>query len=404
VSASKTPEDLRLETRLARQLAATDPTYGAAAPPIYQTSTHTFANWDAVAHAFDDRANTAFYGRQLNPTVQLAQQTLAQLAGAESARLFGSGMAAISASLLASVSAGDHIVSANGVYGPAGRFMADWLPVKAGVTTTFVQSMDPAAFLAASTAKTRVIYLETPSSGLFELQDIAAIARLVKEAGKQHIIRIIIDNTWATPLKQQPLQLGADLEIHSASKYLGGHSDLIAGVVLGCAELIESLTNDEAELLGARAAPLDAWLLLRGLRTLPWRMQAHEENGLAVARWLEGHPKIRQVRHPGLPSHPQYALAQQQMSGSSSLFSFELDTDELDSIKRFFDSLMLFGRGVSWGGHESLIFAPAISALKEQTPERFRAMGLNLSDMRVSVGLEHPDDLIADLAQGLEQI
>lgn len=400
VSERKSNDDLHLETQLARQLADTDPAYGAAAPPIYQTSTHTFDSWDALAAAFDNRADTAFYGRQLNPSVQLTQRALAQMAGAEAARLFGSGMGAISASLLACLSNGDHLVAANGVYGPAGRFMAEWLPAKAGINTTFVKDMTPQAFCDACTPRTRVIYLETPSSGHFELQDIAAIAVLVKDRG----IRIIVDNTWATPLGQSPLALGADLEIHSASKYLGGHSDLIAGVVLGSTALVQSISDDEAELLGARLAPMEAWLLLRGLRTLPWRMRAHEANGLAVARWLEEQPKIRKVKHPGLASHPQHQLAQRQMSRFSSLFGFTLATDDLDAIKAFFNSLKLFGRGVSWGGHESLIFAPAISALKEQSAERFAAMGLSLSDMRVSIGLEHADDLIADLRQALQKI
>ena len=392
--------NLEIETYLARYLGRADEVFGAVAPPIYQTSTHTFEDWDAVANAFDNRVNTPFYGRQLNPTVQLAEEVLAHLAGAERARLFGSGMAAITAALLASLKTGDHMVVVNGVYGPAGRFIASWLPEKAGITASFVSASSAEAFVKACTPQTRVIYLETPSSGHFELQDIAAIADIVQDRD----IRVIVDNTWATPLRQRPLALGAHLEIHSASKYLSGHSDVIAGVLLGTAELIESITEDEAELLGARLAPLEAWLLLRGLRTLPWRLDAHERNGLIVAEWLETHPKVSQVFHPGLKSHPQHELASRQMSGSSGLFSFTLGTNDLVAVKQFFNGLKLFGRGVSWGGHESLVFAPAISASREQSAERLSAMDISVNTMRLSIGLEHPDDLIADLEQALLRI
>ncbi|MEE4299121.1 MAG: aminotransferase class I/II-fold pyridoxal phosphate-dependent enzyme [Pseudomonadales bacterium] len=390
----------RPETRLNHDGEHADRVHGAVIPPLYQNSTHVFDSWDALDAAFEDRTGTAVYGRQRNPTVAAAEAQLAALAGAERARLFGSGMGAISSALLASLRAGDHLVTIDNVYGPAARFMDSWLAEKAGVSTSFVRGSDPSEFEAALTPRTRVIYLESPSSAKFGLQDIAAIAEIARPRG----IRVIIDNTWATPLNQRPLELGADLEIHSASKYLGGHSDLIAGVLLGRAELVDAIATMEAELLGARAAPFEAWLLLRGLRTLPARMAAHERGGLAVARFLEGDARIAEVLHPGLPSHPQHALAQRQMSGSSSLFAFTLATDDVAAVKRFFDSLVLFRRGVSWGGHESLVYSISISALKEYTPERFAAMGLRPGDMRVSVGLEHPDDLIADLAQALDRI
>lgn len=390
----------RAETRLVHDRERADSVHGAVVPPLYQNSTHTFDSWDSLDAAFEDRTGTPVYGRQMNPTVNAVENQLARLAGAERARLFGSGMGAISASLLASLRADDHIITVNQVYGPAGRFMGTWLAEKAGITTTFVEGSSPDDFAKAMTERTRVIYLETPSSARFELQDIAAVCALARNRG----IRVLVDNTWATPLRQRPLELGAHLEIHSASKYLGGHSDLIAGVVLGAAADVDPIATVEAELLGARAAPFEAWLLLRGLRTLPARLDAHERGGLAVARWLERDHRIEDVSHPGLPSHPQHALAARQMSGSSSLFAFTLATRDTAAVKRFFDGLKLFGRGVSWGGHESLIYSPAISALKEQTPERFAAMGLHAGDMRVSIGLEHPDDLIADLAQALDRI
>lgn len=392
--------DWHPETRLIHDGEHADTVYGAVIPPLYQNSTHIFASWDALDAAFEDRTGTPVYGRQLNPTVRAAETQLAALAGAEKARLFASGMGAISSALLASLAPGDHLITLRNVYGPAANFMGTWLPQKMGVTTTFVDGDDVAEIEAAIQPQTRVIYLESPSSAKFSLQDISAVTALAAPRG----IRVITDNTWATPLFQNTLEMGVDLEIHSVSKYLGGHSDLIAGVVLGRAELIDAIATTEAELLGARASPFEAWLLQRSLRTLPARMAAHERNGLAVARYLDTHPGISEVRHPGLESHPQFALAQRQMRGSSSLFGFTLATVELAAIKHFFDAVTLFGRGVSWGGHESLIYAPSISALKEQTPERFAAMGLRAGDMRVSVGLEHPDDLIADLDQALAQI
>ena len=390
----------RPETRLVHDVDHGDTVHGAVIPPLYQNSTHVFESWDALDAAFEDRTGTAVYGRQVNPTVRAAEAQLAALAGAERCRLFASGMGAISSALLGSLRAGDHLVTVDTVYGPAGRFMGTWLAEKAGVTTTFVTGTDPAEFEAAFTDATRVIYLETPSSAKFALQDIAAVAALARPRG----IRVIVDNTWATPLAQRTLELGADLEVHSASKYLGGHSDLIAGALLGSAELVDPIATVEAELLGARAAPFEAWLLLRGLRTLPVRLAAHAANGIAVARFLEGDPRVESVLHPALPSHPQHALARRQLTGASSLFAFTLATDDVAAVKRFFDALDLFGRGVSWGGHESLIYSPSISALKEQTPERFAAMGLRPGDMRVSVGLEHPDDLIDDLQQALDHL
>jgi len=397
VSKDNNPNPLSIETELARQLHDADPLFGSAAPPIYQTSTHTFPTWDSLSDAFDDRANTPFYGRQLNPTVKLTEEAIAKMSGAEKARLFGSGMGAVSAALLTCLKHGDHVITVDGVYGPATKFMGVWLPEKLGVTTTFLKMGRVEEVAAALTDRTSVIYLETPTSSHLNLQDIRAIADLVADRD----IKIIVDNSWATPLRQRTLDLGAHLEVHSASKYMAGHSDLIAGVVLGDTEIMARLSGTESELLGSRLSPLEAWLLLRGLRTLPLRLDAHERNGLKVAQWLEAHPKVARVRFPGLESHPQYELAKRQMSGVSSLFYVTLASNDLDAVKRFFDSLTLFGRGVSWGGHESLIFAPAISAIREQTPERFEAMGVAISDMRLAIGLEDPDDLIRDLDNAL---
>ena len=247
---------------------------------------------------------------------------------------------------------------------------------------------------------TSLIYLESPSSVIFSLQDLEAVSKLAKAHG----IKTAIDNTWASPLYQNPLRFGIDLEIHSCSKYIGGHSDVVAGIVVGSKVDIENIFTKEFELLGAKIAPFEAWLLLRSLRTLKIRMEQHQKNGLLVAKFLESHPKIQKVNYPGLESFPQYQLGKQQMSGFTGLMSFQLKTTNLDSIKTFFNGLELFQIGVSWGGHESLIYAPAISYLKELNKEQFEGLGISLGDMRISVGLESAEDLIEDLTLALSKI
>ena len=387
-------------TRLIHDGEHGDARYGAVVPPLYQNSTFAFDSWDALDAAFEDRTGTPVYSRQINPSVRAAEAQLARLAGCERARLFASGMAAISAAILHCLRQGDHVITIRNVYGPAANFLGTYLPEKMGIRTSFVAGDDVDDIEAAICDDTRLIYLESPSSGRFTLQDIAAVAQLARPRG----IRLVCDNTWATPLYQNTLALGADLEIHSVSKYLGGHSDIVAGAVLGSGALVDAIATTEGELVGGRMAPFEAWLLLRSLRTLPARMALHQANGLAVARHLEDHPAIARVTHPGLASHPQHELAQRQMRGHSSLFAFTLATEDVGAIRRFFDATRLFQRAVSWGGHESLIYSPVISYIREQPPERLAAMGLEPGLMRVSVGLEDAGDLIADLDQALAQI
>lgn len=391
------PESLHLETLLAHYAEDRAAHAGAVVPPIYQNSLFTFESWEAIDAAFDDRVANSIYTRGRNPTVALVEEKIARLAGGDRARLFASGMAAISSAVMHCVDAGDHIVTVKNIYGPANNLMNVFLRRKMGVETTFVAGDRVEDFEAAITDRTRLIYLESPSSAVFGLQDIAAVAALARSRE----IRTIIDNTWATPVFQQPLALGIDFEVHSCSKYLGGHSDIVAGVVIGREDEMRTLAVREYELLGGKMAPFEAWLILRSLRTLPMRMRQHQENALAVAHYLAAHPRIRQVRYPGLTSFPQYDLGRRQMSGYSGLLGFTLDTDDLPSIKRFFNGLEIFQIGVSWGGHESLIYAPAISYLKELPPEQFAGLGIAMGDMRISVGLEHADDLIADLDQAL---
>ncbi|QSX41411.1 trans-sulfuration enzyme family protein [Shewanella cyperi] len=401
--------------------------FGAVVPPIYQNSLFTFDSWEAIASAFEDKINTPIYSRGHNPTVVEAERVLAAFAGAEKAKLFASGMAAISAGILHFLQPSCHVICVRNAYGPVLALLEQYLAPKLNIELSFVGGAEVEEIAACIRGNTKLIYLESPGSGLFGLQDLSTVAALARAHG----IATMADNTWATPLFQRPLALGIDLEVHSCSKYLGGHSDIIAGALLGSAALLDAIHSREFELLGARIAPMEAWFLLRSLRTLPLRMARHQQSGLAVATMLAAHPKVARVDYPGLPGFPQAELARRQMSGFSGLMGFRLKAglkaglkeglaegahtesaeagsadvrDAEAAARRFVNALRLIRIGVSWGGHESLIYAPAIGYQKELDPERFAALGLSPAQMRLSVGLEHVGDLIADLQQALEKV
>lgn len=373
---------------------------GAVVPPIFQNTLFTFENWDAIDAAFDDKINTSIYSRGRNPGVNIVEQKLAKLAGGEKARLFASGMAAITAAIMHFLSATDHVIAIKNIYGPANNLLSVYLKKKMEIETTFVSGNNLNEFKEAIRTNTKLIYLESPSSAIFSIQDIENICKLARSKN----IKTIIDNTWASPIFQKPLKMGVDLEIHSCSKYIGGHSDVIAGLVIGSSKNIDSIAVNEFELLGSKIAPIEAWLLMRSLRTLPIRMKAHQENAIKIATFLKSHSKVGTVNYPGLKSFPQHNLAKRQMTGFSGLMSFKLNTSDLLQIKTFVNSLKIFKIGVSWGGHESLVYAPAISYLKELNPVQFKGLGISLGDMRISVGLENADDLINDLKQALNTI
>jgi len=374
--------------------------HGAVVPPIFQNSLFTFENWDAIDEAFDHKDEAFLYSRLLNPTVKIAEDKIAQICNGEKAKLCASGIAAVTSAILHCVNAGDHIVTIKNIYGPTNNFIDRYLKSKFNIDSTYVDGRNTLKFEQAIQPNTTLIYLESPASLTLELQDLQAVAKLAKRKN----IKTIIDNTWATPIFQKPLELGIDLEVHSVSKYLCGHSDVIAGVIVGSAELINSIILSEHELLGAKMAPFEGWLILRSLRTLTIRMKAHMNSALKIAKFLEEQPQIGNVNYPGLESFPQYALGKQQMTGYSGLLSFQLNTKDIYKIKAFVDSLKLFKLGVSWGGHDSLIYAPVISYLKELSPDKFEAMGIDASLLRISVGLEHVDDLIEDLDSALTTI
>ncbi len=373
---------------------------GAVVPPIYQNSLFTMESWEDIDQAFDDRVNNYIYSRGNNPSVRIVEDKIAQIAGGESAKLFASGMGAISASILSCIEKGSHVITIKNIYGPTNNLLQSYFKPKFGIDITYISGTEISEFENAIQDNTSLIFLESPSSVIFSLQDIKSISKLAKNKG----IKTIIDNTWATPIYQKPLAMGVDLEVHSCSKYICGHSDVVAGVVIGSEEIITNIFTKEFELLGAKIAPFEAWLLLRSLRTLKIRMEQHQKNALIIAKFLEKHPKIEKVNYPGLKSFPQYELGKKQMTGFSSLMSFQLKTDDLEKIKQFFNGLSLFQIGVSWGGHESLIYAPAISYLKELSKEQFDEMGIQLGDMRISIGLESAEDLMEDINRSLSSI
>ncbi|GAB2931795.1 PLP-dependent aspartate aminotransferase family protein [Nonomuraea fastidiosa] len=365
---------------------------GAVNPPVFENSLFTFETAEELGEAVRNEDERYVYWRGTNPTVDLAQRKLAALERGERAKCFGSGMGAISATISSLVSAGDHVLVLGAVYGPTTQFLR-YLE-KFGVSHTHVD--DLGAGDSAIRASTRLLYFESPSYMAYRVVDIAEVTAWARERG----LVTVMDNTWSTPLFQKPLTMGVDLVVHSLSKYIGGHSDLVGGVVVGPSRLIRPLALQEYQLYGAAMSPHDAAKVIKGLRTLPVRMAAHQERGLAVASFLEGHPAVREVNHPGLPSHPGHAIALRQMSGFSSVFSLVLNTESRAEVGAFLDKLRHFRIGVSWGGFESLVNAPALTT--EESVRR--TMGIPVGLVRLSVGLEPADTLIKDLGLALEGV
>lgn len=367
--------------------------FNAVSPPVFQTSNFSFDSFDALRAALSDELSSFIYTRGRNPTAEIVEAKIAALEHGEKAKLLGSGAAAITNAVMSCVAAGDHIVCVRDAYSWATRLIGTYLP-RFGVTSTFVDGSDTDAVLAAIQPNTRLIYLESPTSLTFGLQDVPAIVAEARARG----IRTIMDNSWATPLYCNPLDWGVDLVVHSASKYLGGHSDLVAGVIIGKKEDIDRIIRTESLQFGAVADPFMAWLLLRGLRTLHVRLPVHFEHGLEIARWLEARPEVDAVYHPFLPSHPQHELARRLMRGGGGLFSFRLRTRDLRAVRGFADSLRVFRMAVSWGGYESLALPIAAVYPKGSVPEDRIGM------VRLHIGLESPEILREDLARGFEAI
>ncbi len=365
------------------------------APPIHVASTYRFTCAEESATAFEQE-HLPIYTRWGNPTIAMLEARVAALEGGEAALAAASGMAAVSAALLAVLEAGDHVVATTGLYSGTYNLLTRDL-ARLGIETTLVPPADTAAFEAALRPETRVLYLESPGNPTLDLNDISGLAELARSRG----LISMIDNTFATPLNQRPLALGVDVVLHSATKYLGGHGDAIAGVIVGTENFIRRAQKGPLRNVGGCIAPFNAWLVARGLETFPLRMARHNENALAVATWLAECPEVAWVRYPWHPSHPQYALAQQQMpGGGGGVVVFELEGG-LEAGARLLDRVALCSRAVSLGDTRTLITHPA-STTHHSVPRQVRlASGLADGLVRLAVGLEDVEDLLADLEDAL---
>jgi cystathionine gamma-lyase len=374
-------------TRVIHAGQSPDPSTGAVMPPIYATSTYVQSS-PGVHQGYE-------YSRTQNPTRMAWERCLADLESGTHGFAFASGMAAI-ATLLELLDAGSHVVAMDDLYGGTGRLFNRVRARSAGLRVSYADLAEPAALGQALQDDTRMVWIETPTNPMLKLVDIAAVSAEAKEHGAL----VVVDNTFASPWSQRPLELGADIVVHSATKYLNGHSDVVGGIVAVCdaalAEQLAFLQNS----IGAVAGPFDSFLALRGVKTLALRMERHNANGLTVARWLEGRPEVERVIYPWLDSHPQHELARRQMAGGGGIVSFVI-RGGLDSARRFLEACSIFTLAESLGGVESLVNHPAIMT-HASVPAATRArLGISDSLVRLSVGIEDGDDLLADLEQAL---
>ena len=364
--------------------------FNAVSPPIVQTSNFLFETVDDMRKAFAAEYDVFLYSRGNNPTVEILKQKLAAFDGAEDALVFNSGASAIFCSVLPFLKAGDHLVSVQSPYTWAQRLFDVILP-RFGVTTSYIDGSDPANWEQATQGNTVLYYLESPNSWTYALQDLAAVSQLAKSRG----IITIIDNSYCTPIYQQPIALGIDLSLQSATKYIGGHSDVVAGVVSGSKAHIEKIFYSEYMTTGAGATPFHAWLLLRGLRTLPMRLERISQTAQLVIDWLEKQHWVEQIWYPLHPSFAQLSLATKQMTGAGGLCTISVRSKSLDQIEAFCNSLRRFRMAVSWGGHESLLIPKCAGLAVHQ----FDGQNSIHRQMRIYIGLEEAAVLQADLEQ-----
>jgi len=365
------------------------------ATPVHQTTTFRATEADAIARHSVEISPATFYTRYGNPTIEVLEKVVADLEGGERALSFASGMAAVSTTLLSLLKPGDHVVAGNSLYTATAKLLTNEFQ-ELGVKVDFVEATDADAFARAARPETRLFYLETPSNPMLLLSDLAAVCQIAKARR----ILTLVDNTFATPYNQRPLSLGADVVLHSATKYLGGHSDVLAGCAVCSSKVAEALWLKRT-LLGGTLDPFAAWLVLRGIKTLALRMERHNRNALATAQALESHPAVSRVLYPGLPSHPQHGLAARQMTGYGGMLSFELRGGREAGV-RFVESTRLAVLAVSLGGVETLVEHPASMSHSLLSDDELRRAGIPPGLIRLSVGIEHPDDLIADLRQALD--
>lgn len=377
------------ETEAVRGGTNLDKKNGPLATPIYQTSTFEVTDNDQQVRATD---TDMFYTRYGNPTHTVVESAIAKLEGADAALLFASGMGAITTSILALLKSGDHVVAQRDIYGGASKFFTQWLP-KLGIETTLVDTVEYQQHEQAIRPNTKILYLESPTNPTLRIVDLHKASALAQ----RHGLISMIDSTFATPINQRPVEFGIDLVIHSGTKYFGGHSDLISGVVAGRQELIDRIRQTRTT-LGGVMDPHAAWLLLRGIKTLAVRVQRQNESALRIAQFLAEHSKVRRVHYPFLDGHPQRAVAMEQMSGGGGMLSFEVEGTG-DDAKRMTEALRLFTLAPSLGGVDSLVSIPVLTSHAMISPDQRQKMGVTEQLIRLSVGIENADDLIADLEQ-----
>jgi methionine-gamma-lyase len=389
---------LKMETRVVRSEGKYDGRR-LVSVPIYQSALFPFQSAEEGAALFAKRAEGYFYTRFGNPTHTAFEKLMANLEGGEEGVAFSSGMAAILTIIYVLCKRGGQVLASNPIYGGTYSLFADILPAM-GVDLRYLDAQTfPQALPKAVSRRTQVLFLESPTNPTMDMVDIEAVAGF----GKKHGIPVVVDNTFATPYHQQPLEMGATAVLHSATKYLGGHGDTIGGIVVADRGLANKVKQEQIR-MGNNIAPFTAWLLIRGIKTLALRMEKHSENALAVARFLEGHPKVKRVYYPGLPSHPQYSLARKQMkNGFSGMVAFEIKGGRKEGA-RFLNNLNLCMVAISLGAVETLIEHPASMTHASVSAEELKKGGISEGMIRMSVGIENKEDIIADLEQGLRKI
>ncbi len=363
------------------------------ATPIYLSATFESEDYDEQIALEEAKADT-FYSRYGNPTLSVAERTLAELEGAEEAAVFGSGMAAITTALFTFLKKGDHAVFQREIYGGAYRFAREFLP-QWGVEVSWVDVTDSKGFEKAIRDTTRLLYVESPTNPTLKVLDIGSVAKIAEKHG----VITIIDSTFATPLNTRPIELGIDGVVHSVTKYLGGHSDLLGGVFAGSHRLVDRV-KDSLRVLGGILDPHAAYLLIRGMKTVGVRVEQHNRNGIELAKFLEDHSRVLKVFYPHLESHPHYELAISQLRGGGGVLSFEIDGD-LETAKRFADALKLIRIAPSLGGVESLLSIPCLTSHAMLSPEEREKAGIRDSLVRIAFGIEAPEDLMSDIDQAL---
>lgn len=368
---------------------------GAVSPPIFQTSLFTFKDFNTFVEAHEEELSNFVYTRGVNPTTKVLEEKLAQLERGEKCKCFGSGMGAINATLLTLLESGSHVLFVNSIYGPTLQ-LADKL-AKFNVSYDCVDN-NLENIASAIQENTKLIYIESPGTMMMDVIDLKGLSKLAKS----HNIVTAIDNTWSTPIFQKPLMFGIDLSLHSLTKYIGGHSDVVAGAVIGNSQLIDRIIQYGHQLNGAVLSPQDAYYLIRGLRTLPVRMKEHQDNVMKVINYFKQKQEVRAIYHPSVKTGSDAEVVENQMEGFSGLLSIELkqDRNKFEDVAKFIDALSLFKIGVSWGGYESLVTSPS----RPNNENELRKQGTPLGLIRLSIGLEGAELQIADLERGFNAL